>query len=268
MIKKQTEAAKDEISKQEGKVKENTGSFAGFVLLSDASWQKEKFIRDLLTEWGIDAAAETGMEDDEPLVFQVGDMTAAVSLMPAPVPNGEAEQNAKNNYIWPEAVAAAQAHKAHILVAVLGDAPLLERGKLFVKLLASCCKQKNAIGVYTSGTVFEPQFYEDFAGIMKEGGLPIFNWIWFGLCQSDKGICCYTYGMSELFGKYEMEVLDADAQPLEAREFLSDLAAYVLEYDVSLNDGETIGFSEDDKHAITLSEGVSLPGKTLKISYK
>ena len=54
-------------------------------------------------------------------------MTAAVSLMPAPVPDGEAELNAKNNYLWPEAETAAKAHKAHIMAAVLGDAPLLEK---------------------------------------------------------------------------------------------------------------------------------------------
>ncbi|HJF55451.1 MAG TPA: DUF4261 domain-containing protein [Anaerotruncus colihominis] len=39
------------------------------------------------------------------------------------------------------------------------------------------------------------------------------------------------------------------------------------EYDVMLQDGETIGFSADKKYTITCSEGVSLPGMTLKISY-
>ena len=72
----------------------------------------------------------------------------------------------------------------------------------------------------------------------------------------------------DMFGKDEMEVLDADASPSEVRDFLSCLVGYVLEYDVTLRDGETIGFTEDDKHAITRSEGVSLPGMTLKISYE
>ena len=45
------------------------------------------------------------------------------------------------------------------------------------------------------------------------------------------------------------------------------MAAYVIEYDVTLNDGETIGFSAEDKHAITRSEGAALPGMTLKIEY-
>lgn len=254
-----------EQAKQAEERKENAGAFAGFALLSENRWNKEQLISDLKAEWGLDID-EDGETDDSTLVFAVGNMTAALSLMPAPIPDGEAEKNAENNYMWPEAVETAKAHKAHIVAAVLGDGSFLEKGKLFVKLMAGCCRQENATGIYTSGTVFEPRFYEEFAGMMKEDELPIFNWIWFGLYRHEAGVCCYTYGM-HTFGKDEMEVLDAGGEPSEVREFLSDLVAYVLEYDVTLKDGETIGFSEDDKHTITRSEGVSLPEMTLKISY-
>ena len=41
--------------------------------------------------------------------------------------------------MWPEAVEVAKAHKAHIVVAVLGEEEkLLERGKLFTKAMAVC----------------------------------------------------------------------------------------------------------------------------------
>ena len=100
--------------------------------------------------------------------------------------DNEAEINAENNYMWPEAVEVAKAHKAHIMVAVLGEEEkLLERGKLFTKAMAVCCKQKYATGVYTSGVVFEPRFYEGLAYMIKEDELPIFNWIWFGLYRSE-----------------------------------------------------------------------------------
>ena len=55
------------------------------------------------------------------------------------------------------------------------------------------------------------------------------------------------------FGKEEMEVLNTDAEPEELRDFLASLASYVLACDVTLQDGETIGFSADDKHTITRS---------------
>ncbi len=253
----------------------NKGSFAGSVLLSKAEWDKEQLIRDLQEEWGIvDEEPDEGGEDNENsgdiVVMRVGGMMLIVTLFHGHIPDNEAEMNAENNYMWPEAIEAAKAHRAHIMVAVLGEEEkLLERGRLFTKAMAVCCKQKYATGVYTSGVVFEPRFYEGFAGMMKEDELPIFNWIWFGLYRSEGGLNGYTYGM-DVFGKEEMEVLNADAEPEDLRDFLASLASYVLACDVTLKDGETIGFSADDKHAITRGPGVSLPEEqmTLKISYE
>ena len=258
-----------EQAKQAEEREKKAGTFVGFALLSDNSWDKEKYIRDLKEQWDITAEEKSDEErNPESLVFDVGDMMAAVSLMPAPVPNGEAEECAKNNYMWPEAEKTAKEHKAHIMVAVIGkEESLIERGKLYVKLLSVCCHQKNITGIYTSGVVFQPRFYEGFSGMMKEDSLPIYNWIWFGLYRTEKGISGYTYGM-ECFGKDEMEVLDVDADPSKVRDFLASMAGYVLEYDVVLNDGETIGFSAADKHRITRGQGVALPDKvTMKISY-
>ena len=196
-------------------------------------------------------------------------MITAVSLMTYPIPGGEAELNAENNYMWPEAVEAARKHRAHIMVAVLGkEDDVLEKGRLYTRLVAACCHQKYATGVYTSGVVFEPRFYEDFADMMREDGLPIFNWIWFGLYRDEHGMNVYTYGM-EVFGKDEMEVLGSDAELGDLRDFLANIVSYVLENDVEIQDGETIGFSADDKHTITRSPGVALPEDqmTLKLSY-
>ena len=251
------------------------GSFAGSVLLSKAEWDKEQLIRNLREEWGIvDEEPDEGDEDDEnsddAVVMRVGGMMLIVTLFHGHIPDNEAEINAENNYMWPEAVEVTKAHKAHIMVAVLGEEEkLLERGKLFTKAMAVCCKQKYATGVYTSGVVFEPRFYEGLADMLKEDELPIFNWVWFGLYRSEGGLNGYTYGM-DVFGKEEMEVLNTDAEPEELRDFLASLASYVLACDVTLQDGETIGFSADDKHTITRSPGVSLPEEqmTLKISYE
>ncbi len=251
-----------------------TGHFVGAVLLSKAEWDKEQFVRDLREKWNIvdEEPDEGGDEEDsgDTVVMRVGGMMLVATLFPGHIPDNEAEINAENNYMWPEAVKVAKAHKAHIMVAVLGEEDkLLERGKLFTKALAVCCKQTYATGVYTSGVVFEPRFYEGFAERMHEDELPIFNWVWFGLYRSEGGMNAYTYGM-DVFGKDEMEVLDTDGEPEDLRNFLASLASYVLACDVTLKDGETIGFTADDKHTITRSPGVSLPEEqmTLKISWE
>lgn len=269
---RECEKAVEARCKNDGKPVERKGVFLGFVLLEKAHWDKGRLIADLKAEWDIDVSEEDKddrKDNGDSLVFEAGDMIAAVSLMHGPVPGGEAEDNAENNYMWPDAVKAAQSHAAHIMVTVLGkETDVRLRGQFFVKLAAACCRQPGVLGVYTSGVVFEPSFYADMAGVMKEGELPLNNWIWFGLHRREGGVCGYTYGM-DVFGKEELEVLDADADPLAVREFLVSLAGYVIGSDVTLNDGETIGFSQGDRHRITRSPGVALPDQpTLKVSFE
>ena len=269
---RECEKAVEARCKNDGKPVDRKDVFLGFVLLEKAHWDKGRLIADLKAEWDIDVPEEDKddrKDNGDSLVFEAGDMIAAVSLMHGPVPGGEAEDNAENNYMWPDAVKAAQSHAAHIMVTVLGkETDVCLRGQFFVKLAAACCRQPGVLGVYTSGVVFEPSFYADMAGVMKEGELPLNNWIWFGLHRREGGVCGYTYGM-DVFGKEELEVLDADADPLAVREFLVSLAGYVIGSDVTLNDGETIGFSQGDRHRITRSPGVALPDQpTLKVSFE
>ncbi len=88
---------------------DHKGSFAGSVLLSKAEWDKEQLIRNLREEWGIvDEEPDEGDEDDEnsddAVVMRVGGMMLIVTLFHGHIPDNEAEINAENNYMWPEAV--------------------------------------------------------------------------------------------------------------------------------------------------------------------
>lgn len=255
----------NETNKQEEK-KSDTGCFVGFVLLSSQQWDKQRFIDDFKSDWGIDLPDEDGNEDA--LVFNVDNMMLAVAIMPYPVPDGEAEHYAAANYMWRDAVTAAKGHQAHILISVIGQGTdLLERGKLFTKAVASCLKQSNATAVYTDGMVFQPGFYREVAGFMRDDdeALPLLDWVWYGVYHTDERKGIYTYGLRK-FGKEEIEVF-ADADLNDVRDFLLDITSYILECDVTLQDGETIGFSEEQKLGITLSDGIALDGQTLKIEY-
>lgn len=119
---------------KDGTEKESKGAFVGFVLLSKEKWDKKKLIIDLKEKWDIIADEDTDRDRrDDALIFNVDNMIAAVSFMPYPVPGGEAAENAKNNYMWPGAVKAAEKHSAHIMVAVLGEEDdMLKKGELYV----------------------------------------------------------------------------------------------------------------------------------------
>ena len=73
---------------------DHTGVFTGFVLLSKGEWDKDQFIRDMKEKWDIAVDEYDGSEekDDDALVFEVGDMLAAVSLATYPIPNGRSEE--------------------------------------------------------------------------------------------------------------------------------------------------------------------------------
>ena len=94
--------------------KEKGGLVAASVLLSEAKFSFEQFVSDLKADWDITLDSEDTAHDRDTMVIHIDGMMAAVSLFPAPVPNGEAESNARTNYRWSGAVKAAQEHKAHL----------------------------------------------------------------------------------------------------------------------------------------------------------
>ncbi len=95
------------------------GSFVGFVLLDSILLDVTRLAGILREKWGVPIADTDENKEKDTAVWEIDGMMAAVSLMPAPVPNREAETNARTNYRWPEAVSVAENHKAHILVAVM-----------------------------------------------------------------------------------------------------------------------------------------------------
>ena len=249
------------------------GRFAGFVLLSEPVWDKDKFLADFREDWGIaitEAEHVDDPKDDGKLLYaDVEGLRVVVGIIEAPVPNGEAEYWAQGNYMWKDAVEVVKTHQAQLIVCILGEtSDLLAKGKLFVKLAASALKQDNAIAFYNEGAVFPPDMYQAFCTPMKNGALPLLNLVWFGIFGNDEEIGIYTYGMRRM-GKEEIEVYvpKENADLNKIRSFLLDIVDYVLSGNDTLKDGETIGFSAEQKLPITLSKGIAVDGDTLKIAY-
>lgn len=246
-----------------------TGPFAGFVLLTTPEWDLDVFQSALKADWGItcgeDAARAEG--GNAALVFETDGMTVGAALMQAPIPGGEAEENAKSNFMWPGAVKAAKAHIAHIMLAVMKDGGTpRQRGELFVKLASTCLKAPNALGIYINGTVLAPDFYIQAAEDLRKGNLPLLDLVFAGLYRSEKGVCGYTNGL-RAFGKEELEVIDSQQEPRDIHLLLLNVAGYLIEQDAELRDGETLGYTEDQKLPITRSPGVNMEGDTIKIQF-
>ena len=244
-------------------------TFVGFVLLERADFDAEKYVKDLKKDWGINYDFEI-THDNNTIIADNNGMILTVSLMPAPIPDNEAIEQAKTNYRWDGAVEAAERHKAHLLVSVInrGDMDNIEGAKHYVKLLANATKQEGCLGINILGTVIHPQMYYDFAKLYDENDdFPIENIVYIGLYGDENNtVSGYTYGL-EQFGKKELEIIKSSEEAEEVYNFLASISDYIITSDVVLNDGETIGFSEEQKIQISVSKGIALDGETIKLGF-
>ena len=242
-------------------------TFVGFVLLDEVRFDAGKYIKDLKEDWNLDYDFEITQEDNT-IIADYNGMIMTASLMPAPIPDNEAVEQAKTNYRWEKAVEAAEKHKAHLLVSVInrGDVDNIEGAKHYVKLLANATKQEGCLGINILGTVIHPQMYYDFAKLYDENDdFPIENIVYIGLYGDENNtVSGYTYGI-EQFGKKELEIIKSSEEAEEVYNFLASISDYIITSDVVLNDGETIGFSEEQKIQISVSEGIAVDGETIKL---
>lgn len=244
-------------------------TFVGFVLLKKATFDANKYIQDLKSDWGLDADFEITHDGNTIITEECGAFLTA-SLMPAPIPNGEAVEAARTNYRWDGAVAAAEQHQAHLLVSALSSKSIAPTAlaKQYVKLLASATHQDGCLGIHILGTVMHPQMYYDFAKMYAENDdFPLENLVYIGLyADKNNTMSGYTYGLDQ-FGKKELEIIESTESPEEVYNFLQSIADYVITSNVVLNDGETIGFSKDQKISITVSAGMAVDGETIKLGF-
>lgn len=240
----------------------------GFVLLTDANLDWPRFRHNLKEDWDISFSDEI---KDGAVVFPVEDYNCAVSIMPNPVPNGEAETCAKNNVLWKDGDKEVAKHAAHVMVAVMNNDPdfydPVDAKLLFCKLASAMLKLKNTIGIYCTPTVFEKSFFIEVAEHMKNGDLPVPIMFHVGMyLNKDTRLCGFTYGL-RAYGKEEIEVIGSKAQPPQMFNFLMAISDYILNGDVTLHDGETVGFTEDQHLSVTLSKATSFDGNSLKIGF-
>lgn len=263
LFKKSDKKSKDEASA------EKSGDVIISMPLFDSGepFSLEKIVDDLKSHWNLNVSDfDRSAGDNTVAVFGVEKERVAVAFMDAPIPPEEFENIVGFNYLWKNAKEELETLRSHAIVTVLSsESSIVERYKILTKLNASILRTTgNSIGVYQGNqTLLLPkELYMDYADALLDNMLPVPLWVYVGIVNSRGSI--YTYGMKE-FGKDEMEVIDAAMSGSELYDFLLPIMNYVIESDVTLNDGETIGFSAEQKIPIEKSKAVFLDGESLKL---
>ncbi len=265
-----TEEEYNSLSEEERKKKwdeadEQNAVRVGSVLLKDAEIDFDA-LSDALIQ-AFDVKDENCTRDAQTLVFSLESNMISVALMDTPVPDGEAEFYAEGNFLWREAVETTKQHQAHLLVAVLNrEANAIEAACFFTDTVNLCSMETKALGIYTTGTVYEPSFYNEWAGKLRNGEMPLPLWVYVGLVRDENGLSGYTYGLT-LFGRLELEIIGTSRSHEELYNFLYGVCEGILSEGMYFHDGETLSFTADQRLTITKSKAVYVEGDSFKIAY-
>lgn len=240
------------------------GPFVSIVLLEGDDWDPEIVKKNLESDWGIRCREKPELGS---LLFEVGGNLAAYSLITSRVPDGEAEENAKNNYLWPEAQDHVRRHRSHLLVALVNHgSAAVEAATIHTEMVAAACKLPGVLGVYFQGTVVSPEAYLEEADLIRRGQLPVLDWVWIGMYRTEGHLTAYTRGMTEL-GCTEMETVGSDDQPEALRSIMADMIYHVLSTGSDLPDGCGVGIPDGRTIRVERSPGIAIEAETVKLIF-
>ncbi|NUQ63316.1 MAG: DUF4261 domain-containing protein [Pirellulales bacterium] len=186
--------------------------------------------------------------------FMIGRDTAAISLMDAPIPWADLEGPCASAWYWPEAAASLREHRAHVLVVVLSDSEdRVATALLLTSLVAAVASCSDAAGVcwVPAALVHSPEAFIASSQEMSKEYLPLYLWVNFAIQQHHDGsYCMSTAGLVE-FGLMEIEVRSSYRDPEFLLDRVFNITHYLLDNGPVLEDGETIGLSDDEEIPVT-----------------
>lgn len=178
----------------------------------------------------------------------LGEYTAAATLVPNPVPWSQLEGPCATAWYWPTAADALQDHAAHLLVTLIDEGgKSVEKSTSLTQLVAGLVGSSRARGVFwgPARLVHPAQAFIDQATQSTAADLPLFLWVDFRVERTDAGATrLYTTGLAALNG-VELEVTNFAGEPQQLLEYAYNIAHYQLCQGKPINDGDTIGITDE-----------------------
>ena len=191
---------------------------------------------------------------DDVITFDLDGDTVAVSLMPQPVPWSDLEGPCREAWYWPQAAEALRDHRSHVLVVLVPKASQrIDAALSLTRVVAAVTASSQAVGVLWGGggLVHSPESFVEVARKTSRESLPLQLWVAFGIHREEDGAhSLYTSGLEE-FGHMEIEVAHSRRDPRALIDRVFNVALYVLDKGAVLQDGETLGASDDEKIEIS-----------------
>ena len=205
------------------------------------------------------------------LTVTLGEFTAAITLVPRPIPWSQLEGPTATAWYWPQAATMLRDHQAHLLVTLIDEGgSAVKKAAALTRLTAAAAATMPSAGVFwgPSRMVHAPDAFVDQAIQMRDDNLPLFLWIDFRIEQFDDGaVRLYTTGL-EALGQNEIEVPRFEghrdgSSPQELLDFTYNIAHYLLDQTKVIRDGDTIGVT--DQVNVTARREPSMLGGDLEV---
>lgn len=192
----------------------------------------------------------------------IGEYTAAVTLVPRPVPWSQLEGPCATAWYWPDATEALKDHQAHLLVALVDDgSKSIDKSIALTQLVSGLVGTAPVQGVFwgPGRLVHPPQAFLDQAQQMSPRDLPLFLWIDFRVERDPDGNGrLYTTGL-EALGKLEIEIRDFPGEPQIMLEYAYNVAHYLLGKQKQINEGDTVGLTDEVQAVVHLARSMFDP---------
>lgn len=197
--------------------------------------------------------------------FTIGDFTAAATLVPRSIPWSQLEGPAETAWYWPRAVAELRGHTAHILLTLIDEGGRsVDKALALTRLTAAVTATASSVGVFwgPGRLVHSPDGFLDQATQAHPRNLPLFLWVDFRVEETDNGLRLFTTGLEALGGN-ELEVENYPGEPQQLLEFVYNVAHYQLDRNRIINDGDTIGLTDEVR--VTARRTPSMLGGDLEV---
>jgi len=228
---------------------DNPLRWLALVILDEAELPEFDQVASYVAETYADAPAMTVAGSTENMfTCTFGEYTAAVTLVPKPIPWSQLEGPCATAWYWPTATVAVRDHRAHLLVTLVDEGGNdVAKSTTLTQLVAGLVAAARSCGVFwgPGRLVHPPQAFLDQAAQLTDDDLPLFLWVDFRVERTESGSTrLYTTGL-EALGYTELEVDDFAGEPQTLLGYAYNIAHYQLSQRKEINEGDTIGLTEE-----------------------
>ncbi|MGO6739895.1 DUF4261 domain-containing protein [Rhizobium ruizarguesonis] len=190
-------------------------------------------------------------DENRPLFFfRDSTLGGNVMFMDAQAPLGEADPEIRNAWFWPTAWEEVSQHRSHIIVTIFGGNSAKEKALALqrtLQVILTSIPSAIGVGCPSSGTLLPTSMALPMLEKDTEIAIPIFVSCFFATEDPSRfpasSIFCSTEGLAN-FGLKDIEARGYPNTVSDLHDFMLAFAAYLIENQANVADGDTIGSTE------------------------